>query len=216
MLCLGAAFWLVGGWVSKPSTETDIAVSTGVSTEVARTRTMILPRMTTAQAPGPTATPVSVEVETVTRVPNSATVPEALLFGNREASITPVRRETRLEGDRPVWRWQVPRDTVGWHEGTAAFGEGVTVLNGHSIWYDQPGVLAPLLDARPGDVIAGRNADGRVVRYRVTEVYPVAFDDGEALAAAMRRADLVIYTCDQDLKNLVFVLGEVDRDDTSR
>jgi hypothetical protein len=124
-----------------------------------------------------------------------------------ETTTTPVE----VEG-RTYQRWQVPRYDAGHHVDTPAFGQaGNTTIVGHSIWYGETGIFAPVLKLDVGDLIKAVNDDGSTYTYRVTRRWSSPYEDSSWLKAPddPDKKLLTLYTCNLDLTALVVVQAEL-------
>jgi len=121
-----------------------------------------------------------------------------------------VATEPELLDGRAYERWQVPLDAAGHHNDTPAFGEpGNVIIVGHSIWYGELKVFAPVISLEPGDIVTGVNSDGTQISYRVISKREVDYNDGSWLIP--QEGDkrlLTLYTCNLHLTALVVVQAE--------
>lgn len=108
-----------------------------------------------------------------------------------------------------VVQWAVPRYDAGQHNTTPACGQpGNTIIVGHSVWYDDSGVFAPLLAVEPGQFIRCKNDDGREYVYQVQRKWEAPYEDGSWLSQAQTDDLLTLYTCRLDLTGLVIVQAQ--------
>lgn len=106
-------------------------------------------------------------------------------------------------------QWAVPRYDAGQHNTTPACGQpGNTIIVGHSVWYDDSGVFAPLLAVEPGQFIRCKNDDGREYVYQVQRKWEAPYEDGSWLSQAQTDDLLTLYTCRLDLTGLVIVQAQ--------
>lgn len=144
--------------------------------------------------------------------PSPVALPVRLYLNGREITVVETGTTPVLVDGRHFRRWLVPRSAAGHHNNTPAFGQpGNVIIAGHSIWYGETGVFAPLLEIEEGDLIVGINDDGQRFTYRVSRVWSSAYDDGSWLAqpADPDVRHLTLYTCNLELTALVVVQAEL-------
>ncbi len=126
--------------------------------------------------------------------------------------IIPVTETYTSEVEPGVLQWDVPRSDAGRHYNTPNCGEvGNTIVVGHSVWYEESGVFAPLLDVNVGDTIACGNDNGQEYDYRVVRKWSSPYEDGSWLIQPEDKQSklLTLYTCNLELTNLVVVQAEL-------
>lgn len=149
------------------------------------------------------ATPTAVR-PAPTPVRLSAHVAALELPGVSEA-VAVTRTQAVPVGDGVV-QWEVPRYDAGQHMTTPACGEpGNTIIVGHSVWYEESGVFAPLLNVEAGEIIRCVNSDGQAYVYRVERKWEAPYEDGSWLTQKQTSDLLTLYTCRLDLTGLIIV-----------
>jgi hypothetical protein len=129
--------------------------------------------------------------------------PEAILLGDEWVPLTRTTRSLSRENDQLRWQWLVPAQGAGYHEDSAPFGAGITIVVGHSVLDGQPGSFIDLPHLTPGAIVTGRNSDGREWYYEIVATETRAYEDGSWLEHPLVPANaLVVYTCDPQLTHL--------------
>jgi hypothetical protein len=113
----------------------------------------------------------------------------------------------QLEGGPGAYRWQLPRDALGWHPDTPDCGAGVTVIGGHVSFDGVPGPLARLAAVGPDDAVTCVDAGGTPHRYAPHDylVGSLADDPADWRAEGWGEG-LILYTCTPALDDELLVV----------
>jgi hypothetical protein len=112
-----------------------------------------------------------------------------------------------LEGGPGAYRWQLPRDALGWHPDTPDCGGGVTVIGGHLSFDGVPGPLARLGAVGAEDALACVDARGAIHRYAPHDYLmgSLADDPADWHPEGWGEA-LILYTCTPALDDELLVV----------